>query len=278
MITAAISSLQVGRAMGRRVTETGVRGLRFPPYPRLGFHVLLVGDGWLITRDQEPVGLRPGDIIFTGPGAEHGLARAPCRLADLPDVEMADLKPSPEPVDFEFLCATYPLDHGGIPAVLRHLPEVVAFTPDYDRQPQLRAVVEMLRLDFTEPGPGAEAHRRGLIDVMLVTILRHLQEQDVPADRPATTDPGIADALRAMHERPAHQWTVGQLGGVAGMARTTFTRWRLRSGARLLRQSDAPVAAVARRVGYASAFAFGTAFRRKYGLPPGRYRQVAETG
>jgi AraC-like DNA-binding protein len=292
MITAALSSLHVGRANGRRITETGARGLRFPPGARLGFHVMLAGDGWLITRDAEPVALRPGDIIFTGADAEHGLARSPCRLADLPEVVMADLPPSPVPVDFEFLCATYPLDHGRVPAVLRHLPDVVAFTPDYGRHPQLRAVVEMLRLDYTEPGPGAAAHRGGLIDVMLVTILRHLTERHDAADRPATTDPGIADALRAMHDQPERQWTVPQLGGVAGMARTTFTRrfttamgippmayltdWRLRSGARLLRQSDAPVAAVARQVGYANAFAFGTAFRRKYGVPPGRYRQAAE--
>jgi AraC-like DNA-binding protein len=55
-----------------------------------------------------------------------------------------------------------------------------------------------------------------------------------------------------------------------------LTDWRLRSGARLLRQSDQPLTAVARRVGYSSPFAFATAFRRSYGVPPGRYRTESD--
>ncbi len=287
MISAMIDSLRVGRANGRRVTETGPRGLRFPAMSRMGFHVLLTGDGWLLTHDAEPVALRPGDVVFTAAGAEHGISRSPGRLADLPEVVMADLPPSPVPVDFEFLCATYPIDRG-VPAALRQLPDVVAFTPDYQRHPQLPGVVEMLRRDYTDPGAGSAAQQAGLIDVVLVTIMRHLQERYDASDRPVTTDPGVAEALRAMHDRPDRSWTVEQLGGLAGMSRTTFTRrftaatgtppmayltdWRLRSGARLLRQPDTTVASVARRVGYANAFAFAAAFRRRFGVPPGRYR------
>jgi AraC-like DNA-binding protein len=42
---------------------------------------------------------------------------------------------------------------------------------------------------------------------------------------------------------------------------------------RLLRDSDLKLATVARRVGYASEFAFAKAFKRDYGIAPGAYRR-----
>ncbi|MFC4090401.1 helix-turn-helix transcriptional regulator, partial [Micromonospora sp. GCM10011541] len=52
-----------------------------------------------------------------------------------------------------------------------------------------------------------------------------------------------------------------------------LTWWRLNSAAHLLTRDDAPLAAIARRVGYASEFAFANAFKRQFGLSPGRYRR-----
>ncbi|MFC7589741.1 helix-turn-helix domain-containing protein [Nonomuraea antimicrobica] len=52
-----------------------------------------------------------------------------------------------------------------------------------------------------------------------------------------------------------------------------LTWWRLASAARLLRETDASVAEVAEQVGYGSEFAFGNAFKREYGVAPGKYRR-----
>nr|WP_233412194.1 AraC family transcriptional regulator [Nucisporomicrobium flavum] len=38
------------------------------------------------------------------------------------------------------------------------------------------------------------------------------------------------------------------------------------------------MATVARRVGYATGFAFAAAFRREFGLPPGRFRDASRAG
>jgi AraC-like DNA-binding protein len=78
---------------------------------------------------------------------------------------------------------------------------------------------------------------------------------------------------------------------MVGMSRATFTRrftsqvgkppmtyligWRLNCAARLLRETDASLAAIARQVGYSTEFAFAGAFRREYGVSPGRFRQAA---
>lgn len=286
VITAAIDSVRSGRANARRITASGTWSVRFPPIAALGFHVLLRGEGWLITADDAPVVVRPGDVIFTAAFTEHGLAHAPRRLAELREFAF-DHVPAPEgTADVEFLCGAY--THDGRPtALLQRLPGVVALTPDHDRGPGLRALVDMLSADLAGPsGPGAG--RAALVDLVIVHALRHLQEQGWVIG----AEPGIAAALHAIHERPERPWTVQQLSAVAGMSRTSFARrftaavgappmayltdWRLSTGARLLQQTPMPLAGIARRVGYASEFGFAAAFRRRYGIAPGRFR--ARTG
>jgi transcriptional regulator GlxA family with amidase domain len=44
------------------------------------------------------------------------------------------------------------------------------------------------------------------------------------------------------------------------------------TAALLLRESDRPLRAVAARTGYVSEFAFAKAFKREFGVAPGRYR------
>jgi AraC-like DNA-binding protein len=55
-----------------------------------------------------------------------------------------------------------------------------------------------------------------------------------------------------------------------------LTCWRLCLAADLLRQTDDTLATVARKVGYANAFALSAAFTRFYGVRPGEYRTQPE--
>ena len=56
-----------------------------------------------------------------------------------------------------------------------------------------------------------------------------------------------------------------------------LTGWRLALAADLLREPDATLGAVARRVGYASPYALSTAFRRVRGMSPSQHRIGAST-
>ncbi|GAA2348163.1 hypothetical protein GCM10010246_39280 [Streptomyces cuspidosporus] len=78
-------------------------------------------------------------------------------------------------------------------------------------------------------------------------------------------------------------------GQAAGLSRAAFARrftalagrsplayltwWRMTLAARLLRESELPLRAVAERSGYTSEFAFAKAFKREYGVAPGGYRR-----
>jgi transcriptional regulator GlxA family with amidase domain len=126
---------------------------------------------------------------------------------------------------------------------------------------------------------------------LLLYVLRAwLDEQ--PADgagwATALRDPAITTALRQVHRHPEKPWTVEDLAAVAGLSRAAFARrfttivgqpplayltwWRMTAAAKLLRQTDAPLRAIATRTGYASEYAFGKAFKRAYGTAPGQYR------
>ena len=103
----------------------------------------------------------------------------------------------------------------------------------------------------------------------------------------ALGDKHISAAITAIHDTPAHRWTLQALAERAGMSRSSFalkfkqsvgtspmeylTRWRmLLAGDRLANSSD-PVSVIAVSLGYESESAFSTAFKRIMGCSPRQY-------
>ncbi|MBF8188320.1 AraC family transcriptional regulator [Nonomuraea sp. K274] len=129
--------------------------------------------------------------------------------------------------------------------------------------------------------------------VMLIHLLRlHLvvaRPGETSGWLAGLTDPIVAPALRAVHARPAHAWTVSQLAEVAAVSRSTLaarfkqvvgqgpleylTGWRIELAADRLRRGDETVAAIAREVGYGSESTLSNAFKRITGTSPRDYRR-----
>lgn len=295
LISEAVGSARAGQAFARRIRESGHWGIRFPAFAGVGFHVVLRGSGWLVLAAGDPVTLQAGDIVLASHGDEHGLSHAVRALGDLPEAAAGEPGvPAPHdrgPADIEFLCAAYRLDHGQVHMLLRQLPGVIVVSPDYDRHPELRALVDLLDADSTQRRPGTPVTRSALVDLLLVHVLRLWQDGAGAAAWPETGDAAIALVLREIHRSPQLSWTVQRLGDIAGLSRSAFTRrftasvgqppmaylisYRLVTGARLLQETGAPLAVIARQVGYSSEFAFASAFRREFGVAPGRFRHRA---
>jgi AraC-like DNA-binding protein len=199
-----------------------------------------------------------------------------------------------DPDETQHLCGAYQLERGHAHPFLRTLPDVIYLPARPGHLSGLRTVVDLLAADLSTPVAGAEAALPALLDLLLIHLLRAwLAEESLR--RPGTgwsaalTDPAIATALHHIHRDPAEHWTVEDLAKVAGLSRTTFSRrfttlvgqppltyltwWRLNTGARLLQDGDATLAMIANQVGYSSEFAFANAFRREFGVAPGRYRR-----
>ena len=128
-----------------------------------------------------------------------------------------------------------------------------------------------------------------MLDLLLITALRAwFAHDDSPAWYQAYGDPVVGKALRLLQNNPQHPWTVASLATEAGVSRAALARRftemvgespmaflteeRLALAADLLRESDATIDAIARQVGYSSAFALSTAFKRHHGISPREHR------
>jgi AraC-like DNA-binding protein len=160
--------------------------------------------------------------------------------------------------------------------------------------PRTRTALDLLTTEIACDEPGQDAVLDRLLDLVLVLALRAWcarPQPAFPAWYHALGDPPIGDALRLLHADPAHRWTVAALAARVGMSRAAFaarfaglvgeppltylTGWRMTLAADLLRDTEATIATVARKVGYEDAFAFSVAFKRARGVSPSAWRRQA---
>jgi AraC-like DNA-binding protein len=191
--------------------------------------------------------------------------------------------------DFFLVGSRFGVSGNDASTLLAMLPPIVHIRKEAD-QAALRWSVERMMHELREQEPGGALIAQHLAHMMLVQALRlHLSEAQNSGIGwfAALADKQISAAINAMHEEPAHGWTLQELGARAGMSRSTFalkfkatagetpmeylTRWRMLLAGDKLSNSSEPVSAIAVSLGYDSESAFGTAFRRVMGCSPRQY-------
>ncbi len=265
---------------------------------------MIRGGAWIVTDQGAPRQLGAGDVaIFRGP--------APYTVADDPATEPqiiihpGQVTKTPQG---EILCETLSLgvrqwgtdpegatlmvtgtyESAGAASrrLLRALPPVLVLQRgDFDSR-----VLDILVDEVTKDEPAQSAVLDRLLDLVLIAALRAwFAREDAPAWYHAYGDPLVGKALRLLQHNPAHGWTVAGLAEAVGVSRAALARrftdlvgeppmaflteWRLALAADLLQESDATIEAIARQVGYGSAFALSTAFKRHFGVSPRDHRQ-----
>jgi AraC-like DNA-binding protein len=303
ILTEALASMRTARPTAVRTNGRAPWALRLPAVLGAGFHVVLHGTCWLVPiGGLPPVPLSPGDVIFLRDGRSHLLADQPGTQPMEPSTEefgddspLGSVTVGGDGPRASLLCGNYHLDQARPHPLVSRLPEIIHLPTRHGRYPELGAAVQLLGAELDHPRSGSNGIVPALIDSLLLYILRAWLENQ-PAETAqgwaaALRDAAVAPALAAIHRAPATPWTVATLAAHAGLSRAAFarrfsvlvgeppmsylTRWRMTTAARLLRESDAPLATVAARTGYGSEFAFAKAFKREFGLPPGGYRQQA---
>lgn len=165
-------------------------------------------------------------------------------------------------------------------------PAVVAFGDD---DPLLALLASELDRDL----PGQQTLLDRLLDALAVDALRRwcaANPDSAPRWWDGHRDPIVGEALRLLHDDPAHPWTIAEVAARIGTSRanlsrrftdvvgegviTYLTRWRLGLAADLLVEPGRSIGEVAAQVGYGSPFALSTAFKRQYGVSPDHHRRA----
>ncbi|CAM5292980.1 AraC family transcriptional regulator [Streptomyces avidinii] len=299
VVSDAVAAIRIGQPSSNRVRVGGNWCVRLPPYDGAGFHVVLEGGCWLLPDGGPPVSLGTGDVVLLPHGTGHVIADGP---ADAETVGravsferwLAGTGPGRPPAgsrDVEMLCGKYRLDRSRTHPLMAELPEVVHLPNRVGSHAELRAAVDLLGHEVGAQRPGSCVAVPSLLDLLLVYMIRSWAAQGSGTWPNVLGDPVAADALRALHSDLAAPWTNDRLAAEAGVSRATLARrfttlvgrppmayltwWRLTFAATLLRDTRDPLAAIARRVGYSTPYAFSHAFSREFGTTPGQYRTVA---
>ncbi|QKG23638.1 AraC family transcriptional regulator [Actinomadura verrucosospora] len=267
-------------------------------------------EAWVIPDAGPPLHVRPGDLVICRgpdpyvvadtPSTEPQIVIHPGQHCTTPDgtslSEAMDLGVRAWGTDPDgtavMLVGTYETRGAVTQRLLAALPPLAVVRGDTWRTP----LVGLLDEEITKDEPGQEVVLDRLLDLLLIQTLRawfSRPDAEQPGWYRAHGDPVVGPALRLLHDDLTHPWTVADLAAKVGASRTALaqrfskllgeppmaylTGIRLAHAADLLRESDATLDAIAHRVGYGTAFALSTAFKREHGTSPQEYRSNAAT-
>jgi len=298
-----LSLLKPRSTMSAGFKAGGDWSIKFPDhYQSIKCNAVIRGECWL-SVDSVPgaVHLQAGDCFVLPSGR-------PFRLASDLRLPSADATPILTQTrengtvtynggeDFYLTGSRFYVSGSNAPALLAMLPPVVHISKESDKD-ILRWAVDRMIQEQHDPQPGGLLIAQHMAHVILVQALRMYVGSQLPGVESgwftALADKQLSRALNAMHEKPAHRWTVQALAECAGMSRSVFslrfkqpvgsapleylTRWRMLLAADRLTQGKEPVSAVALALGYESESAFSTAFKRTLGCSPRQYGQKEGT-
>ncbi|MFG2966420.1 AraC family transcriptional regulator [Streptomyces sp. NPDC048288] len=280
-------------------------GVRVEDRAPLTVMLMVRGDAWILPDTGDPVRLRAGDLAIARGPDPYTCADDPGTVPQaliLPGAECArpDGRPLNGSMDLGVRTWGGSLDGGTVVFIgtyllrgeisgrlLEALPPLLTLTADVWECP----LTPLLMAEIVRDEPGQEVVLDRLLDLLVIAALRAWfarPEAEAPGWYRALADPVVGRVLRLLQDDPAHPWTVAALAAKAGVSRaalarrftelvgeppmTYLTGWRLALAADALRDTDDTLETIARRVGYGSAFALSSAFKRVYGVSPQEHR------
>ena len=297
-LTDIVALLRPRGAFSKPITGRGRWGVRYEAQATPSFCIVQVGQCWLTLDGHSPVLLEPGDFLllpltpaFTM-ASELGVDCVPGRPARS-GVRHGERKGSP---DFRMIGGTFAIDPANA-ALLELVPATIHLRAAEFDTSRLSRIIDLILDEYGTQRPGRDMILERFLEALLVEALRWpcLNSQFVsPGLVAGLRDALISRALRAMHGDVRRGWTVAGLARSAGMSRSAFAarfaatvgcapmehlaRWRMSLAQDALNRGGKPLEHLALEIGYQSASAFSTAFRRRLGCAPGAFaRQARQT-
>jgi len=284
--------LQPRAVFANVISGKGQWAVRYTAYGRPSFCIVLEGGALLDVEGQPPIQIRAGDFVLlptTPPFTLSSFGSAPPPVLIDPEAtpggqgERRHGEQDGAP-DMRSLGGAFQFASPDTSLLASLLPPVV-HVRDSSRLMQL---VQMVGEEYEHPQPGSTYMLSRLVEMLLVEAMRWSAARRAPPGLlRGLGDARLAMALKHLHARIEHPWTVDELAKAAALSRSNFfarfTRtvglppmaylltWRMEIAKDLLRRDELTIAEIADRIGYGSTSAFSVAFRRHVGKSPSRF-------
>jgi AraC-like DNA-binding protein len=300
-LSSLVALMRPQTTVSKVVSGSGRWGARYPHSGIPGFGVVVTGKCHFQADGGEPVELTEGDFILLPTGPGFVIASDPCAERDQMETcrTTADLAethygPSTGKPDFQLLGGYFGFSEPNSEVLTQMLPVQIHIKCGDNTARRIADTISSLRSEVLDQRPGRDLIIRRLVEVMLIEALRYRPGESEASARVGLLN-GLADdrlgrALTSLHANVAHPWTVASLADEARLSRTAFSerftrlvgmppmtyliKWRMAVAKDILRRERLPQEIVAATVGYQSASAFSTAFRREVGQAPGEYARA----
>lgn len=295
-LTEIVALLRPHAAFSKPIAGRGVWGVRYDAHILPSFCIVLDGKCWLTIEGEEPRLLERGDFLLlpVTPAfslvSELGVECVPGRPSRR-RVRHGDPKGSP---DFRMIGGTFQIELVNAALIELMSQKIHLRAAEFDTS-RLTRIIDLIMDEYASERPGRDTILQRLLETMLVEALRwpSLGHESLPPGLIAgLRDAPISGALRAMHSDIKHGWTVAELAKHAGMSRSAFaarfvaivgcapmeylSRWRMSLAKDALSRGGKSLDRLADEIGYESASAFSTAFRRRLGCAPGAFARTAQ--
>lgn len=290
-LSEVVRLLRPRAAFANVITGKGNWAVRYSEYGRPSFCIVLDGSCRLAVDKHEPITIGAGDFVLLPTTPAFTLSSfAPAPPVHLDPRTVARARRAlrygdPKgPPDMRSLGGSFLFDSADPGLLVSLLPALVHVRGSV----RLSRLVQMVGEESADQQPGSEFVMSRLVDLLLVEAMRSASGGSAPPGLlRGFGDERLARALKQMHARLDHSWSIEQLAKTAALSRSAFferfTRtvgvapmeyllaWRMEIAKALLRDDKVTVSEVADRVGYGSTSAFSVAFSRHVGQPPSHY-------
>ena len=291
-----IALLRPNTAISKPITGRGDWGVRYAAHDAPGFTIVLKGTCWIAFEGEEPWMLEEGAFLLLPSTPAFILSSHPgmaCQPRDPGDGPVRHGEQHGE-AEFEALGGTFRIETINAPLVLALLPRMIHIPHSAGRSARLGRVIDLIIEECGGDEPGKDMILQRMLEVLLVEALRWqgvAPDDDRAGLLNGMRDPALARVLAAIHADVRADWTVASLARLAGQSRSAFaarfgaalscgpieylTRWRMALAKDALLRGAKTLDRIAEEIGYESASAFSTAFRKRLGCPPGQFARDA---
>ena len=290
-----IALLRPSAAISKPITGRGKWGVSYAAYDLPGFTIVLEGECWLRLQDDAPIRLCKGDYILLPSTPAFTLGStldAHCEPRE-PAASIVRHGEQDGPPDFVSIGGSFRINQVNAALLKALLPRMILIPATRGRATKLNRMIDLIVDECTNDSPGKDMLLERLLEILLIETLRCegiATEEEEAGLLKGMRDPMLSPVLHTMHANVRARWTVAELARIAGMSRSAFSarfgevfgcgpieylgRWRMALAKDALVQGTKPLERIADEIGYESASAFSTAFRKRLGCSPGRFARA----